>query len=101
MKTDDQEQRLLEALRAVLEEFGNYGEPRVRGDGDIQIPLDIELKKVRARQSNLADAFSRMRARIWARSEARHGSSDLKKITPAGRSQRGPSSRIDNGRRIW
>ena len=60
MKTDDQEQRLLEALRAVLEEFGNYGEPRVRGDGDIQIPLDIELKKARARQSNLADAFSRM-----------------------------------------
>ena len=59
MKTDDQEQRLLEALRAVLEEFGNYGEPRVRGDGDIQIPLDIELKKARARQSNLADAFSR------------------------------------------
>ena len=60
MKTDDQEQNLLEALRAVLEEFGNYGEPRVRGDGDIQIPLDIELKKARARQSNLADAFSRM-----------------------------------------
>lgn len=60
MKTDDQEQRLLKALRAVLEEFGNYGEPRVRGDGDIQIPLDIELKKARARQSNLADAFSRM-----------------------------------------
>ena len=60
IKTDDQEQRFLEALRAVLEEFGNYGEPRVRGDGDIQIPLDIELKKARARQSNLADAFSRM-----------------------------------------
>ena len=60
MKTDDQEQRLMEALRAVLEEFGNYGEPRVRGDGDIQIALDIELKKARARQSNLADAFSRM-----------------------------------------
>ena len=60
MKTDNQEQRLLEALRSVLEEFGNYGEPRVRGDGDIQIPLDIELKKARARQSNLADAFSRM-----------------------------------------
>ena len=60
MKTDDQEQCLLEALRGVLKEFGNYGEPRVRGDGDIQIPLDIELKKARARQSNLADAFSRM-----------------------------------------
>jgi len=48
------------ALRAVLAEFGNYGEPRVRGDGDIQIPLDIDLKKARARHSNLADAFSRM-----------------------------------------
>ena len=60
MKTDDQEERLVEALRAVLEEFGNYGKPRVRGDGDIQIPLDIELKKARARRSNLADAFSRM-----------------------------------------
>lgn len=60
MKTDDQEERLVAALRTVLAEFGNYGEPRVRGDGDIQIPLDIDLKKDRARRSNLADAFSRM-----------------------------------------
>lgn len=60
MKTDDQEERLIAALQKVLEEFGNYGEPRVRGDGDIQIPLDMDLKKARARGSNLADAFSRM-----------------------------------------
>ena len=60
MKTDDQEQRLMIALQILLKEFGNYGEPRLRGDGDIQIPLDIDLKKARARQGNLADAFSRM-----------------------------------------
>ena len=44
MKVDDQEERLIAALQLVLEEFGNYGPPRVRGDGDIQIPLDLELK---------------------------------------------------------
>ena len=60
MKTDDQEQRLMTALQSLLTEFGNYGQPRLRGAGDIQIPLDIDLKKARARQSNLADAFSRM-----------------------------------------
>lgn len=60
MKIDDQEERLIAALQKVLAEFGNYGEPRVRGDGDIQIPLDMDLKKARARGSNLADAFSRM-----------------------------------------
>ena len=60
MKDDDQEERLVAALRETLKEFGNYGEPRVRGDGDIQIPLDVDLKKARARRSNLADAFSRM-----------------------------------------
>lgn len=50
----------LRPCREILQEFGNYGEPRVRGDGDIQIPLDIDLKKARARRSNPADAFSRM-----------------------------------------
>jgi len=60
MKIDDQEERLIAALQKVLAEFGNYGEPRVRGDGDIQIPLDMDLKKARARSSSLADTFSRM-----------------------------------------
>ena len=60
MKVDNQEERLIAALQLVLEEFGNYGPPRVRGDGDIQIPLDLDLKNARARHNRLADAFSRM-----------------------------------------
>lgn len=60
MTSDEQEERLMIALQILLKEFGNYGEPRVRGDGDIQIPLDVDLKKARARRSNLSDAFSRM-----------------------------------------
>ena len=60
MNSDEQEKRLMIALQILLKEFGNYGEPRIRGDGDIQIPLDIDLKKERARRSNLSDAFSRM-----------------------------------------
>ena len=60
MTSDEQEERVMIALQSLLKEFGNYGEPRVRGDGDIQIPLDVDLKKARARRSNLSDAFSRM-----------------------------------------
>ena len=60
MDSDEQEKRLMIALQILLKEFGNYGEPRIRGDGDIQIPLDIDLKQARARRSNLSDAFSRM-----------------------------------------
>ena len=44
----------------LLQKFGNYGPARVRGDGDIQIPLDFDLKKARSRRSNLASAFSEM-----------------------------------------
>lgn len=60
MKVDDQEDRIVAALRVLVEEFSNYGEPRIRGDGDIQIPLDLDLKSARARHNRLADAFSRM-----------------------------------------
>ena len=60
MKVDDQQEELMAALEELLQQFGNYGPARVRGDGDIQIPLDFDLKKARTRRSNLADAFSRM-----------------------------------------
>ena len=60
MKVDDQQDRLVAALQEVLKEFDNYGAPRVRGDGDIQISLDPELKRARSRRSNLASAFSEM-----------------------------------------
>ena len=60
MKVDDQQEELMAALDELLQQFGNYGPARVRGDGDIQISLDFDLKKARTRRSNLADAFSRM-----------------------------------------
>ena len=56
MKVDDQQEELMAALDELLQQFGNYGPARVRGDGDIQIPLDFDLK-ARTRRSNLADAF--------------------------------------------
>ena len=58
MKVDDQQEELMAALDELLQQFGNYGPARVRGDGDIQILLDFDLKKARTRRSNLADAFS-------------------------------------------
>ena len=60
MKVDDQQDRLMAILQEVLKEFDNYGAARVRGDGDIQISLDPNLKKARSRRSNLASAFSAM-----------------------------------------
>ena len=39
MKVDDQQEELMAALDELLQQFGNYGPARVRGDGDIQIPL--------------------------------------------------------------
>ena len=60
MKVDDQQDKLVAILQEVLKEFDNYGEARVRGDGDIQISLDTDLKKARSRGSNLANAFSAM-----------------------------------------
>lgn len=60
MKDDDQQEQLMAALDELLQKFGNYGPARVRGDGDIQIPLDFDLKKARSRRSNLASAFSEM-----------------------------------------
>ena len=64
MKVDDQQEELMAALDELLQQFGNYGPARVRGDGDIQIPLDFDLKKARTRRSNLADAFSRMMSAV-------------------------------------
>ena len=60
MKVDDQQDRLGEILQEVLKDFDNYSAARVRGDGDIQISLDPDLKKARSRRSNLAGAFSAM-----------------------------------------
>ena len=51
MKVDDQQDKLVAILQEVLKEFDNYGEARVRGDGDIQISLDTDLKKARSRGS--------------------------------------------------
>ena len=45
MKEDDQQEKLMAALEELLQQFGNYGPARVRGDGDIQILLDFDLKK--------------------------------------------------------
>ena len=45
MKEDDQQEKLMAALEELLQQFGNYGLARVRGDGDIQIPLDFDLKR--------------------------------------------------------
>jgi hypothetical protein len=60
MKVDDQQDRLVAILQEVLKDFDNYSAARVRGDGDIQISLDPDLKKARSRRSNLAGAFSAM-----------------------------------------
>jgi|TARA_X000000950_G_scaffold260555_1_gene330064 hypothetical protein len=60
MKVDDQQDKLVAILQEVLKEFDNYGEARVRGDGDIQISLDPDLKRARSRGSSLANAFSQM-----------------------------------------
>ncbi|MDA9931036.1 hypothetical protein N9E91_07300 [Alphaproteobacteria bacterium] len=61
-EVEQQEKKLMEALTELLAEYGNYDPPRIRYDGDIQIPLDVDLKRQRTRRSNLASAFSRLMA---------------------------------------
>ena len=56
----DQQVELMACLRLLLAEFGNYGEPRLRTDGDIVIPLDPVLKQNRVAYRGMADAFSEM-----------------------------------------
>ena len=58
-----QESELMMALMDLLKKFPNYTPPRVRLDGDIVIPLDIDLKKNRQRAKNLADAMSEWMSR--------------------------------------
>ena len=60
MREEEQEAQLLAALTELLKHFGNYGEPTLRTDGDITIPLDPVLKKKRSRSSDFASAFSEM-----------------------------------------
>ena len=57
MKVDDQQEELMAALDELLQQFGSYGPARVRGDGDIQIPLDFDLKKARTRRATLLTHF--------------------------------------------
>ena len=56
----DQQAELMACLRLLIAEFGNYGQPRLRTDGDIVIPLDSALKQNRAAFRGMADAFSEM-----------------------------------------
>ena len=58
-----QETALMEALIDLLKKFPDYTPPRVRLDGDIVIPLDVDLKKNRQRVKNLADAMSEWMSR--------------------------------------
>ena len=58
-----QEAALMEALVDLLKKFPDYTPPRVRLDGDIVIPLDVDLKKNRERAKNLADAMSEWMSR--------------------------------------
>ena len=58
-----QESELMMALMDLLKKFPNYTPPRVRLDGDIVIPLDVDLKKNRQRAKNLADAMSEWMSR--------------------------------------
>ncbi|MBT6122034.1 MAG: hypothetical protein HOH48_01570 [Candidatus Puniceispirillum sp.] len=58
-----QESALMEALMDLLKKFPDYTPPRVRLDGDIVIPLDVDLKKNRQRAKNLADAMSEWMSR--------------------------------------
>ena len=58
-----QETKLMEALVDLLKRFPDYTPPRVRLDGDIVIPLDVDLKKNRQRTKNLADAMSEWMSR--------------------------------------
>ena len=58
-----QETELMEALVDLLKRFPDYTPPRVRLDGDIVIPLDVDLKKNRQRTKNLADAMSEWMSR--------------------------------------
>ena len=58
-----QETELMEALVDLLKRFPDYTPPRVRLDGDIVIPLDVDLKKNRQRTKNLADAISEWMSR--------------------------------------
>ncbi len=59
-KKCDQQVELIACLRLLLADFGNYGQPRLRTDGDIVIPLDPALKQNRAAYRGMADAFSEM-----------------------------------------
>ena len=56
----EQQAELMACLHLLLAEFGNYGKPRLRTDGDIVIPLDPALKQNRAAYRGMADAFSEM-----------------------------------------
>ena len=58
-----QETKLMEALVDLLKRFPDYTPPRIRLDGDIVIPLDVDLKKNRQRTKNLADAMSEWMSR--------------------------------------
>ncbi|ADE40309.1 hypothetical protein [Candidatus Puniceispirillum marinum] len=58
-----QESALMDALVVLLKNFSDYTPPRVRLDGDIVIPLDVDLKKNRERTKNLADAMSEWMSR--------------------------------------
>jgi hypothetical protein len=58
-----QESALMDALVVLLKNFPDYTPPRVRLDGDIVIPLDVDLKKNRERTKNLADAMSEWMSR--------------------------------------
>ncbi len=60
MSENEQETRLLSALAELLKDYGDYGDAKLRTDGDITIPLDPELKKRRSRGSQFANAFSEM-----------------------------------------
>ena len=58
-----QEAELMQALINLLKKYPDYTPPRVRLDGDIVIPLDVDLKKNRQRAKNLADAMSEWMSR--------------------------------------
>ena len=58
-----QEAELMQALINLLKKFPDYTPPRVRLDGDIVIPLDVDLKKNRQRAKNLAGAMSEWMSR--------------------------------------
>mgnify|MGYP000344132964 CR=1 FL=1 len=60
MDEEQKQKELLAALEELVSKYEIYGTPKMSGDGDMTIPLDLVLQKKRARGNDLADVLSEM-----------------------------------------